>query len=96
MQPVAVYIQADTFFFQFYRWGIIDGEECGQNANFGVTVIGYGKSSDGRDYFLVKNTWGPTWGEGGFAKIARNDNIPGGVCGIAKKTYFPTTEPSAN
>ena len=42
MQPVAVYIQADTWMFQFYKYGIIDGGSCGSNANFGVTIVGYG------------------------------------------------------
>jgi C1A family cysteine protease len=88
-QPVSVAIEADTKTFQFYKSGVITGDSCGTNLDHGVLIVGYG-SENGQDYWLVKNSWGETWGEGGYVKIERSDsdNSPG-VCGIASIPSFP-------
>ncbi len=80
-QPVSVGIEADKACFQFYKTGILSGPSCGTNIDHGVLVVGYGTDS-GQDYWLVKNSWGVTWGDHGYLKIARNSGIKQGVCGI--------------
>lgn len=55
-----------------------------------VVIVGYGSDEKGRDYWIVKNSWGPKWGEKGYIKIKRNiPNRKQGLCGIAMAPSFP-------
>jgi C1A family cysteine protease len=87
-QPVAVAIEADTRYFQFYSGGILDSVECGTKLDHGVLIVGYGEE-DGKKYWLVKNSWSSSWGEDGYVKIARSDSRNNdGICGIAMSPSF--------
>jgi len=87
-QPVAVAIEADTHYFQFYSGGILDSVECGKKLDHGVLIVGYGEE-DGKKYWLVKNSWSSSWGEDGYIKIARTDSRNNeGICGIAMSPSF--------
>lgn len=86
--PVAVAIEADTLVFQLYSGGIIDNVKCGTNLDHGVLVVGYGEENS-KKYWIVKNSWGPKWGDSGYVKIARTDNTnTPGICGIAMSASF--------
>jgi len=84
MQPVSVAIEADRMVFQMYTSGIISKTSCGTNLDHGVLVVGYGTdAAAGGDYWLLKNSWGPSWGESGFFRIARDMKTSGpGICGL--------------
>jgi C1A family cysteine protease len=89
-QPVSVAISADTKIFQSYSGGIITSSSCYTSLNHGVLVVGYG-SENGQDYWLVKNSWGESWGLNGYVKIGRSESTnDAGVCGIAMDASFPT------
>jgi len=65
--------------FQNYKGGIFAGCPA-TNANeldHAVVIVGYGVSN-GTKYWLVKNSWGSTWGEKGFIRIKRDVKM----CGI--------------
>lgn len=89
MGPVSIAIEADTRYFQSYSGGILTSTSCGTTLDHGVLIVGYG-SENGQKYWIVKNSWGPNWGEKGYVRIARSDstNDPG-ICGIAMEPSFP-------
>lgn len=88
-QPVSVGIAANREF-HLYGGGIYDGS-CNPSMNHAVTVIGYGTSEeDGTKYWIVKNSWGSSWGEEGYMRIARDVEVDGGQCGIANIASYPT------
>merc|ERR1711885_35351 len=78
-------IEADRMAFQGYTGGVITGTSCGTQLDHGVLAVGYG-TENGEDYFLVKNSWGASWGESGYVKIGQAN-----VCGITQQPSFPTT-----
>jgi len=81
-QPVAVAIEADQMAFQSYTSGVIT-TGCGTNLDHGVLAVGYG-TLGGKDYFLVKNSWGAGWGDAGYVRIGTNN-----VCGILQGASYP-------
>jgi C1A family cysteine protease len=89
-QPVSVAISADTKLFQSYSGGVITSSTCYTSLDHGVLVVGYG-TENGIDYWLVKNSWGASWGVEGYVKIQKSSstNDPG-VCGISMDPSFPT------
>ena len=89
-QPVAVAIEADTRYFQSYSSGILTSTSCGTTLDHGVLVVGYGEEN-GQKYWLVKNSWGTSWGDKGYVKIARSESAnDAGICGIAMDPSFPS------
>jgi len=82
--PVSVAIEADKTVFQSYTSGVITSSACGTQLDHGVLAVGYG-TEGGQDYFLVKNSWGPSWGAEGYVKIGVEN-----VCGINAQPSFPT------
>uniref|UniRef100_A0AAV1T2W5 Uncharacterized protein n=1 Tax=Peronospora matthiolae TaxID=2874970 RepID=A0AAV1T2W5_9STRA len=86
-QPVSVAIEADQKAFQFYKTGVFN-LTCGTQLDHGVLVVGYG-SEDGQKFWKVKNSWGSSWGEQGFIRLAREEHGPAGQCGIASVPSYP-------
>jgi len=82
-QPVAVAIEADTKEFQLYKSGVFTAK-CGANLDHGVLAVGYGHdSASNLDYYIVKNSWGTSWGDKGYIYFQKGGNMPKeGQCGI--------------
>lgn len=120
--PVAVGIDANSQFHQFYHGGYYSGNctftsgyvicmgDCGQkptDLNHAVLIVGYGEEKPGVDqcpgkadmpsghcpYWIVKNSWGATWGENGYFKLYRSadpTDHESNVCGIGHDANIPT------
>ena len=81
--PLAIALNATPL--QFYMGGIADYASwmCSVSGiNHAVTLVGYG--SESKDYWVVKNSWGRSWGESGYFRMARGKE----TCGI---NYYVTT-----
>ena len=83
--PVSIAIEADQSGFQFYSGGVFAGT-CGKQLDHGVTLVGYGTdSTSNQDYWIVKNSWGATWGDSGYIKLVRGQD----QCGVADAASYP-------
>lgn len=89
--PVAVAIEADAMVFQFYRSGVINSKMCGTKLDHGVLAVGYDTDEKTKTpYWIVKNSWGASWGDEGYVHIARSlSTNDAGICGIAMDASFP-------
>jgi len=85
--PVSIAIEADQGVFQGYQGGVLNSADCGDQLDHGVLIVGHGNEG-GQDYWIVKNSWGGSWGESGYIRIA--DTTGEGVCGINMAAVQPT------
>ena len=86
--PTSVTVEADTYVFQMYTGGVLNSTSCGTQLDHAITAVGYGNEG-GQDYYLVRNSWGASWGDQGYIKIAA---VAGkGICGIQQTSLYPST-----
>ena len=86
ISTLSVAIAADCINFQLYSEGVFDGEGCDpQDLDHGVAVVAFDTDADsGLDYFVVRNSWGTSWGNEGYIWFQRGTN----VCGVSSEPRF--------
>ncbi|ONK77677.1 uncharacterized protein A4U43_C02F9340 [Asparagus officinalis] len=87
-QPVTVYIDANSKKFQFYKSGVYKGP-CTNSLNHVVVVVGYGRVHHSSKYWIVRNSWGTSWGERGYVRLEKDAGLPKGLCGVAAIPTYP-------
>lgn len=76
---IAMYV-GENAIFQNYGGGIHydpdapSGYDKCPEANHAMVIVGYGSEGPGKDYWIVRNSWGEDWGEKGYIRMARNRN----------------------
>lgn len=85
-QPVSVAIEASGKEFQLYKSGVFSGS-CGTELDHGVVAVGYG-TENGKDYWIIRNSWGASWGEAGYIRMERNVDATTGKCVIAMEASY--------
>lgn len=87
-RPMSVAVDAENLW-QTYQSGVISASSgCGTALDHNVQVVGYNKAGN---YWIVRNSWGPSWGNAGFIYLEAGSN----VCGIAMEATYPETQAPA-
>jgi len=100
--PVAAVINASPI--DDYNGGIFTDKSAGRGPNHIVSIVGWGMDDEsGKQYWIIRNSWGQYWGEMGFLKVELGHNILGIESAVAWATVgqftvsnFPCDEDGNN
>lgn len=92
--PVSIAYQVSPDF-RFYSHGVYDSYNATTNhtmckkepmdVNHAVVAVGLGETEKGTPYYIVRNSWGTSWGMEGYFWMKRGENL----CGVSDCASFP-------
>ena len=81
IEPISIAVDAENW--SSYSSGIFsDCSSSEENLDHGVLLVGYNQEDQ---YYIVKNSWGASWGEEGYIRLAL-----GNTCGICLSASYVT------
>ena len=80
--PVSIAVDAECF--QPYSGGVLQPSDCGKQLDHGVLAVGYSTDGNGSCVYTVKNSWGSSWGESGYVRLAC-----GNTAGMLNAASYP-------
>ena len=83
--PVQIVLDPYSADFQSYGGGVFNDPSCGTNLEHTALIVGYNTLNT--PYWVIKNSWGTTWGEAGYMQLAIKDGS--GVCGVNMMPSYP-------
>jgi len=86
-RPVTASVHSDDLS-QFYSSGVIGDPGCGGSVDHAVIAVGYG-SENGESYFKIRNSWGKSWGEHGYARLGQSGGSLGNACLFRWQGSYP-------
>jgi len=69
-----------------YSGGVFDDPSCTAACMHAITIVGY---SESQKYWIVRNSWGSSWGDHGYILLRKDANMQYGMCGLAQYAYYP-------
>merc|ERR1712168_1424243 len=84
--PISICLAAGSKAWGQYKGGIFDSDECGTTINHGVAAVGYNREEN---YWIVRNSWGSSWGEEGYIRIVMHKNM----CNMLQHSVYPNIQP---
>lgn len=92
--PVASYIDATSDLFKNYKKGILSASIMGcRQINHAANIYGYSDNVDGAKVYIVRNSWGHSWGINGSYFFALDNN---NSCFLERGATFPTVKRTYN
>jgi len=62
---------------------------CGTSIDHAILAVGFGNDGT-NEYWIAKNSWGSNWGDSGYVKMLKTDNLDAGQCGVNLYASLPT------
>jgi len=80
-----VVVSASASMWGAYSKGVFDGCQKDSIINHAILAMGYGKDDKlNKAFWLIRNSWGPDWGEGGYIRLLRHEE-ENAYCGTDHK-----------
>jgi C1A family cysteine protease len=87
--PLYIALYANTQDFMFYESGVLSISNCPnsvQDLDHALALVGYGYDNElQKAYWIIKNSWGTSWGEDGYLRLARD---AGNMCGVSSWAFY--------